>query len=139
MLKVFLNIKTVAKINRVELVSLVEPLGIGSVVSPKMIAADRIVSYVRARQNGVGSGVMTLHKLVDGKAEALEFRVAHDSKLKDIEISKLPLKNNVVIASINRAGKIISPRGSDILNSGDTVVVVTTHTGFDVLEDILKQ
>lgn len=131
------TIKTVTKLNRVELIPVVKPLGMGSVVSPKMIAADRIISYVRARQNGVGSGVRTLYRIVDNKAEAIEFDVSEESRLIDVPIKNLILKDNVILACINRKGKIISPRGNDALHSGDTVIVVTTHTGFDVLDDIL--
>lgn len=132
------RIKTVTKINRVELVPVVRPLGIGSVVSPKLIAADRVVSYVRAKQNGIGSGVLTLYRIVDDKAEAIEFSVGANSRLLDVPIYELKLKDNVILAGINRGGRIISPRGNDTLKIGDTVIVVTTHTGFDVLDDIIR-
>ena len=44
---------------------------------------------------------------------------------------------NVIVASINRRGKIITPHGSDTLEPGDTVIVVTTHKGFNDISDIL--
>jgi trk system potassium uptake protein len=136
--KEFPKIKTVTKINRAELIPIVQPLGVGSIVSPKQIAADRIVSFVRAKQNSVGSGVLTLHRLINGKAEALEFDVGADSRLKDIPIKDLKLKESVLLACINRGGEIISPHGGDMLRVGDTVIVVTTHSGFNVLDDILE-
>ena len=132
------EIKTVTKLNRVEFVPIVKPLGVGSVVSPKLIASDRIVSYVRAKQNGVGSGVLTLYRIVDNKAEAIEFEASAGSALIGVPIHLLKLKENVIIACINRGGKIISPRGDDTVEAGDTVIVVTTHTGFDVLDDVLR-
>ncbi len=132
------DIKTVTKLNRVELTPIVKPLGIGSVVSPKLITSDRIVSYVRAKQNGVGSGVLTVYSIVDNKAEAIEFEVSEGSSLVGKPIHSLSLKDNVILACIHRAGKIISPRGNDALEVGDTVIVVTTHTGFDILDDIVR-
>jgi len=132
------GIKTVTKINRVELVQIVKPLGIGSVVSPKLIAADRIISYVRAKQSGLGSGVLTMYRIVDDRAEALEFLVSKDSRLIGVPIKDLALKKNVILACINRKGRIISPRGNDALQSGDTVIAVTTHTGFNELDDIIR-
>jgi len=132
------QLKTVVKVNRSELIPIIKPLGVGSVISPKMMVSDRVVGYVRAIQNGVGSGVLTLYRVVDNKAEAIEFKVTADSKLAGVPIRQLKLKDNVILACINRGGSIISPRGDDSLQSGDTVIVVTTHTGFDVLDDIIR-
>ena len=72
------------------------------------------------------------------KAEAIEFSVGANSRLLDVPIYELKLKDNVILAGINRGGRIISPRGNDTLKIGDTVIVVTTHTGFDVLDDIIR-
>lgn len=133
------GIKTVTKINRIEIIPVVNPLGVGSVVSPKLIAADRIVSYVRARQNGIGSGVISINRIGENnKAEAIEFEVSEGSRLIGVPISELKLKSEVIIACISRRGSILSPRGDDVLQGGDTVIVVTTHPGFDVLDDILR-
>jgi trk system potassium uptake protein TrkA len=50
----------------------------------------------------------------------------------------LPLKPNLLIACINRNGRIIIPGGNDVIMPGDTVMVVTTNTGFDNIQDILR-
>ena len=42
-----------------------------------------------------------------------------------------------MIAFINRGTKISLPSGDDTIQIGDTVMVVTTHTGFKDLDDIL--
>ena len=49
---------------------------------------------------------------------------------------ELKLKSNLLIALINRNGRIIIPSGTDCVMVGDTVVIVTTHTGFDAITDI---
>ena len=51
---------------------------------------------------------------------------------------ELRLKDNLLIACINRKGIIITPRGQDSIMLGDTVVVVTTARGFHDLKDILR-
>lgn len=131
------NIKTVTKVNRSELTYLASPLGIGSIVTPKKIAANIILRYVRALQNSTDvDNVITLYKLANGKAEALEFAVKDDSPLIGISLSNLNIKKDVMVASINRQGEIISPHGSDTMEKGDTVIVVTTRSGLDRLEDI---
>ena len=78
------------------------------------------------------------NKIVADKAEALEFRVKEGSPLLGIPLERLQLKNNLLVACINRSGCIITPRGKDTIEAGDTVIIVTTHTGLNDLTDILK-
>ena len=49
------------------------------------------------------------------------------------------LKDNLLIACINRNGNIQIPRGQDTIQAGDTVVVVTSIPGLRDLKDILKK
>ena len=130
--------KLVAKVNRLEFDDVIDSLDIGSVIYPKNITADYILQYVRATQNSIGSNVETLYKIVADKAEALEFRVKEGSPLLGIPLERLQLKNNLLVACINRSGCIITPRGKDTIEAGDTVIIVTTHTGLNDLTDILK-
>ena len=60
------------------------------------------------------------------------------SALVGIPLMELKLKENLLIACINRKGTIITPGGQDTIELGDTVVVVTTNQGFHDLKDILK-
>ena len=46
--------------------------------------------------------------------------------------------DNLLIALISHKGKIGVPKGDDCINLGDTVVVVTKHTGLDDIQDILR-
>ena len=57
--------------------------------------------------NSIGSNVETLYKIKNDKAEALEFYVNENSKLVGIPLEKLKLKDNLIICSIKRKGKII--------------------------------
>ena len=52
-------------------------------------------------------------------------------------LMKLRKKDSLLIACINRGGKIFFPRGQDMLMAGDSVIVVSTHTGFRDVSDIL--
>ena len=90
----------------------------------KDLCADTIVRYVRAMQNTDGSSVLTLHHLVDGKADALEFNVTDRCRNVGKKLMDMRFKPNTLLACINRMGKIIIPGGSDTLEAGDTVVVI---------------
>ena len=129
--------KIVTKVNRIAFDDIVDGLDLGSVVHPKYITADYILQYVRAMGASLSSNVETLYHILDGQAEALEFAVKEDSAVTGIPLSDLRLKNNLLVASINRGGVIHIPRGQDIIQPGDTVIIVTTVKGLNDLTDIL--
>ena len=130
--------KIVTKINRIAYGDVINRLNLGSTVYPKDITAEYIVRFVRAMKNSIGSNVETMHMILDGKAEALEFRVRDNAPVFEETLDKLRLKKNILIACINRGGQIIIPRGKDRIMSGDTVIVVTKNSGFQDIRDILE-
>ena len=62
----------------------------------------------------------------------------NDPSIVGIPLEKLRLKDNLLVACINRNGRIRSPRGKDVIETGDRVIIVTTNTGLNDLKDILK-
>lgn len=128
--------KLVTKVNRIAFDDIVDGLDLGSVVYPKYITADYILRYVRAMGNSLSSNVETLYHILDGQAEALEFAVREESVVTGVPLSELKLKDNLLIACINRNGMIQIPRGQDVIKLGDTVIVVTTVKGLNDLSDI---
>lgn len=130
--------KVVTKINRIAYDKVIESLDLGTTVYPKNITAEYIVRFVRAKKNSIGSQIETMHFILDNKAEALEFRIKEGSPIAYTTIDTLHLKDNLLIACINRGGKIIIPRGKDVIMPGDTVIVVTLRSGFKDVSDILK-
>ena len=137
--KIWPKVKVITKVNRHSFQHIVENMDIGSVFNPRSSASDLICRYVRSMENSVGSKIETLYKLVGGKAEALEFRVTEDSALCGIPLSELKLRKNLLIAAINRSGKVTIPSGQDTIEVGDTVIVVTSVTGLNDLSDILDK
>lgn len=129
--------RIITKINRITFEDIIATLNVGSVVNPKIITANHITTYVRGMQNTLGSNVETLYTFANGKAESLEFRVTRDFKKLEIQLMDLELKKDLLIACIYRQGKVIVPGGHDYLKVGDTVIVVTTQTGLNDLNDIL--
>lgn len=130
--------KVITKINRTSLVGLMESLSMVSVISPREIVASSIVSYVRSYNNSRGSNVITLHKLVNNKVEALEFNAKEDKRILNIPLKDLKLKNKILIAGIIRDGEVIIPNGNDVIMLNDSVIVVTTNQYLDDLKDILE-
>ena len=116
--------RVVAKVNRNELASMAEKLGLDSIVSPKKAAANVVTRYARALQNSLGSNVETMYKLMDGSVEALEFNVQSDFKAQHIPLKEMKLKKDVLIAGIIRKRKAFVPTGNDEIIAGDKVVII---------------
>ncbi|MBR5225905.1 MAG: Trk system potassium transporter TrkA [Clostridia bacterium] len=131
------GLKTITKINRITFSDVIDGLDLGSVVYPKHITAEMITAYVRGMQNASGSAVETLVHLFDGRVEALSFHVEKDSPVVGVPLMQLKKKDHLLIACINRSGRIFFPRGQDAIQPDDSVIVVTTHAGFTDLSDIL--
>ena len=53
-------------------------------------------------------------------------------------LMNLSLKKDLLISFIYRNGSVLIPSGQDSIRTGDTVMVVTTHTGFKDISDILE-
>ncbi len=116
--------KVITKINRTEYTEVLSGKGIDCVVSLKDLCCNDIVRYVRAMGNKKGESVLTLHRIVGDRVEALEFRATADLPQIGKRLSQLHLKPNTLITCLNRSGRIIIPQGSDTIEKGDTVIVV---------------
>ncbi len=128
--------KVVTKVNRMSLIELSDTLSLDSVISPKTIMVEQILQYVRAKQNSLGNRVTTLYRLVNDRLEAIEFVVRDKADYVDVPLKELKLRSGILIASIVRGNDLIIPRGDDCLKQGDSVVVITTNTGFHDLSNI---
>jgi len=132
------NVKTViTKVNRPELVPTAQKLGLECIVSPKSSVSNVLLRYVRALQNSLGSNVETLYKLMDGKAEVLEFKVSSAFDYIKIPLRDMSLRKNILIAGIVRGRKPIIPSGNDVIMPGDRVIVLAAGHTLSDLSDII--
>ena len=129
--------KVITKINRITFRDAISKLDLGSVIYPRYITSEAIIAYVRAKKNSMNSNVETLYHLFDSRVEAIEFRVNERSEVTGRMLKDLQLKKNLLISFINRDGEILIPTGQDTIEVGDTVMLVTTHSGFNDIRDIL--
>lgn len=130
--------KTVTKINNMRLDKLLDEVGIDTIVNVPEITVSSLTQFIRAKENISSSYMRTLYKLVDGKVEAAEFLAGDYVSFLGKPLSKLKLKKNIIIAAINRGSKTIFPSGSDTIQSGDLVIVVSKDRIIKNLNDILQ-
>ena len=130
--------KVVAKVNHNELAAMADNLGLECIISPKKVVVDVLLRYVRALENSLGGQVETLYKLMDGRAEALEFKVQADFEALQIPLKELALKKDILIAGIVRGRKNIIPSGDDVIAAGDRVIILAAGRAVNTLSDILE-
>ena len=130
--------KVITKINRITFNDVINNLDLGSVIYPKYITAEAIIAYVRAKKNSKDSNnIETLYYMFDQRVEAIEFCIGEEDGITGIPLKDMKLKKNLLISCINRGGKVIIPSGQECIMPGDTVLITTTHKGFDNIRDIL--
>ena len=130
--------KVIVKNNRVNYTDIIKTMGLGSIVSPKLITCDTILRYVRARADGQGTAVEKIYRIMDGKAEALEFIAEPGAPYVDVPLRKLSVRENALVAVIFREGKVIVPFGNDHIEAGDSVVIVARENGIASLNQVLS-
>ena len=113
-------------------------VGIESIVSPKSETVDYILKYVRGMAGATDSEIEALHTMMDGKLEALEFIVKDNiDGLTGVPLLSLKRNKNTLIACIVRNGSITIPKGTDTIEVGDRVIIMTTGKNLNNIKDIL--
>ena len=132
--------KVIAKVNNDSLESIVKDTSLDSVISPKRVATNQVLRYVRACEESAAYGeIRGLYKLADGAIEVLEFAASEKHKaLLNIPLKDLKTKKQILIACLVRHGKAIIPGGTDSIQVGDTVLVVTGQRRMNDLGDIME-
>ena len=131
--------KLITKVNRIDYTEVINKLELDTIIFPKNIVAENVLKFVRATNNSLkSSNIQTMHFILDDKAEALEFAIEEDSSITADTLGGLKIKQGILVACINRHGKIIIPKGSDRIEKGDSVIIVTKQSGLKDINDILE-
>ena len=131
--------KVVTKVNREHFSEILESSHLESIVSTREIVAQQITSYVRAMANSASSSfIETLHKLADGRIEALEFKVGEGAGCVGVPLKNLKIKKNTLIGAIIRDNESIIPDGSTVIRPGDHAVVISAAGKLGSVNEILE-
>ncbi len=132
--------KVIVKVNNENLTDLISDSALQTIITPKRVVSDQILCYVRAlAARNPGGNALSLYKLVNGRAEVLEFQADDNtSELLNVPLTDLRTKKDTLIACIVRDRSVIIPGGSDCILPGDVVLVATAHQRLSKLSDILE-
>ena len=131
--------KNITKVNRTSLLEIIHAPDFSSIITPKSIAVDAIMHFIRGRVNAQYSDLQAMHHLANGQIETLQFHIKEANKMTAKPLSQLKLKKGVLIAAIIRKGKTIFPTGEDILEVGDQLLVTTLLPNITKIYDLIER
>ena len=131
--------KNITKVNRTSLLEIINAPDFSSIITPKSIAVDTIMHFIRGRVNAQYSDLQAMHHLANGQIETLQFHIKEANKMTAKPLSQLKLKKGVLIAAIIRKGKTIFPTGEDMLEVGDKLLVTTLLPNITKIYDLIAR
>lgn len=129
--------KTFTKVNRTSLLEIVGDRSFSTIVTPKLIAVDSVMHFIRGRTNAFDSNLTALHHIANGQVETLQFAISKENDMTQKPLADLKLKPDVLIMAILRKNKPIFPNGQDQLKVGDQVIVATLQENITHICDLL--
>ncbi|HEX5847812.1 MAG TPA: Trk system potassium transporter TrkA [Rubrobacter sp.] len=123
---------TIAGISRGEFAPLADALGVDVTISPRTLAAEAILRFVRKGE------VIDVALLASG-AEMIELRVPEDCRVAGRPLSEVGFPEGALVGALLRDGDVIIPTGRDILRAGDDAVVFTIEDAVVEVENLFAR
>ena len=117
--------QVITKVGHMENSDIRDSLSLGSIVCPKELCTESIVRFVRGMKEQNGAA-LSVHWIVEGKLEAIEFEVDHTTKNCGIPLRDIELKPNVLVTCITHGPLTEIPNGNSSFRRGDTVIIVSS-------------
>lgn len=109
--------KVISLVHEFDNLALVPKVGVDAAVSPRLSTVNAIMRDVRR-----GRGA-TMIKLIDAKAEALEYPITDDTPIAGVRLREAEVPKGAVVGAMLRDGKMMVPHGDDAPLPGDDVIV----------------
>lgn len=124
--------QAICLVQRPEYMDIYRQLGIDVVLSPRLVASENILRYVRQTE------VQSLTLLEQGQGEVLEMVASAGSRIVGTPISRLHMPRGVLLATIISGEKVTVPSGSDSVHAGDTVILLCLASARQAVERLFR-
>lgn len=125
--------RTATVVHRPDYVDIHQQLGINSVLSPRQLASDHVLRYVRHRD------FKPVATLEGGQAQVIEIRALEGARAIGTPLQQMRVPRGAILCAILKGDQAIIPHGDTVIHAGDTVVALATERAFDRLEALFKQ
>lgn len=110
--------KCITKITRPDFLPLLGKLGIDVPLSPRLVAANMILRFVRGSGN-----IVAVATLLGSDAEVMEILVSNKAKFLGLPLKSMKFPRDAVLGAVVRKRRVIIPSGETTLEEGDNLVV----------------
>ncbi len=118
---------TIAGVSHGEFAPLAEALGVDMTISPRVLAAEAILRFVR-------KGEVINVALLESGAEMIEMRVPERCRVAGRPLAEVGFPEGAIVGALLRDGDVIIPTGREVLRPGDDAVVFTIEDAIDEVE-----
>ena len=120
--------KVVVLTHRPDYAPIVERLGVDEAVSPRILTARTIIRHVTKDQ------IVLLAGLHGGKAGLYEIKVPARCQASGQPLRNLSLPKGTIVAAMVEEDRVTIPRGTDVIEPGQTLLVFSVVENLAVLE-----
>ena len=124
--------RTAAIVQRADYINIYRQLGIDIVLSPRTVASDHILRFTR------GGELHSLTVLEDGQAEVVELTTTSGCRAIGTPLRRLNVPRGALLAAIIRGDNVTIPRGDDVIEEGDRVILLTTESARSTVERLFR-
>jgi trk system potassium uptake protein len=118
---------TIAGVSRGEFAPLADALGVDLTISPRTLAAEAILRFVR-------KGDIINVALLESGAEMIELRVPEGCRVAGRPLSEVGFPRGAIVGALLRDDAVVIPSGRETLRPGDDAVVFTVESAVDDVE-----
>lgn len=120
--------KCITKINRHDFIPLLGKLGIDVALSPREVAADMILRFVRR------GSIVSVTTILGSDAEVIELKVPARPKFKDAPLKSLFFPKGAIVGAIVRDRQVFIPSGETTLQPDDNLIIFFTKEAIQHVE-----
>ncbi len=124
--------RCIVKITRHDFIPMLDKLGIDVALSPRQVAADMIIRYVRR------ANIVSVATILDTDAEVIELTVPDSKKFKEVPLKDLDIPKGALVGAVVRDGNAFIPSGESIIKTGDNLVIFFTRDASKIVEQFFK-
>ena len=122
--------RAITRVGQIATATLFEKVGVDVAISPREASVNEIKNRIIESHAGI------LATVERGLTEILELKIRED--FENTALMNLKLPSRAVIAIIERAGKVIIPKGQTLIKSGDNLLIFTKSQDVAAIKDFFR-
>ena len=118
-------------VNKVGYSPLVHSIGVDVVVSPRLVAVNKIMQFLRRGK------ILSVSSLAEENAEAFEAVAMETSDIVGRPLREMEFPRDAIVGAIVRGPEVIIPNGSTVIQPGDRVMIFALTPAIKEVEKTL--